>query len=507
MAVEITSREELEAWLEDKPRECAQVIALRSALRVFPIIVEPRMSKGLKKKAKVSLAALQFRCLFAASVQSEIGNTVLPVFDSSTSGANVQSDAQSAGDLAIRSASKTLARVLPSATAAIAHKATAHVWGAVERDCRIIDTGAALTTLMSTHIWIGAPDWWDDAWDEARKWLSASGQGFEIWREWYHGRIEGLPHAFADFDDAADEKFYRWIVEQADDWWSREPAEVNAEITEFVNALRQPKAPPPDEKDLVQNPSVGTYLIDEQGRSVLAPEPLPNGLSDDPDTHDAFDEIRRLAREGVAASDPLRTQAPEFGKPAGLLADACGESLDGVSPVKFVIRGKALVKKVEGRIDGSLMGPPLSEEQEAALAPLAEAIKLAVKTEPKLFDLWHGDFEVAKPVLTAQQINIAIEIAGEAGQTVEEADADLKDAASVIPDDAGEDNAERKTASEKVTNFFRSIAKPFKWADGILTPTGKALKIGERFAKHWPKLAETFQNNPLIKWIIELFTN
>ena len=37
--INITTREELEAWLEDRPKEWEQIIALRSALRVFPTTV------------------------------------------------------------------------------------------------------------------------------------------------------------------------------------------------------------------------------------------------------------------------------------------------------------------------------------------------------------------------------------------------------------------------------------------------------------------------------------
>ena len=40
MAVEISSRQELEEWLTDKPVEWAQVIAARSALRVFPLVLD-----------------------------------------------------------------------------------------------------------------------------------------------------------------------------------------------------------------------------------------------------------------------------------------------------------------------------------------------------------------------------------------------------------------------------------------------------------------------------------
>jgi len=37
-ALQIDSPKELEAWLQDKPADWAQLIAVRSALRVFPLV-------------------------------------------------------------------------------------------------------------------------------------------------------------------------------------------------------------------------------------------------------------------------------------------------------------------------------------------------------------------------------------------------------------------------------------------------------------------------------------
>ncbi len=114
-------------------------------------------------------------------------------------------------------------------------------WQQLTLDSAALEADADTLAFGFTPLWDLPQNWFEESWDAARKWMSGSGQGFEIWREWYYGRVEGLSHAFADFDDAADEAFYRWIVEQDDEWWSREPAEVNAEIKAFVDTLRKPK--------------------------------------------------------------------------------------------------------------------------------------------------------------------------------------------------------------------------------------------------------------------------
>ena len=150
-----------------------------------------------------------------------------------------------ASDAAAAAAEDAIFAAVYAANAAANAARAAAAWSAIEADCRLLERGEPVDTFELLHLWPDAPDWWSDSWDHARQWLSGSGAGFEIWREWYHGRIEGLPHAFADFDDAADEAFYHWIVEQDNDWWKREPAIVNADITKFVEELRKPKQEEP----------------------------------------------------------------------------------------------------------------------------------------------------------------------------------------------------------------------------------------------------------------------
>lgn len=272
MRPKISSREELQYWLVDNPITWSQVVALRSALRMFPIVADPLNWHDPSVSATSIIAALR-----ALAVSSAVA--VIPTNDALEPSAraacsqnhliDTASDAASGSiQFAFRAAYVTGATV-PNASparrfkgieaaasganqlaASVANDDTelgsysAAVYDEIRNDLQALKDGVSPESLRRHNLWRDPHGSWGTAWNIARKWLSGSGQGFEIWREWYHGRLEGLPYAFANFDDAADEKFYRWIVEHDDKWWSREPAEVNREITEFVDALRRPKAEP-----------------------------------------------------------------------------------------------------------------------------------------------------------------------------------------------------------------------------------------------------------------------
>lgn len=250
MAVEITSREELKDWLEDRPREWAHMIALRSALRVLPLSCDPASFKDRTVNPRLPLAVFRASAILSGAAGSPPDNiaaavrAVLKLATDGPSDASVPFSAAVAVAFAAASAytpssgdSASLAAA--AAVRAVADAADTDTWQFVESDCRALGDGTEPGELSRLHLWPIEPEWWSNSWDAARRWLSRLEDGFEIWREWYYGRIESLPHAFADFDDSADEAFYRWIVEQNDDWWERDPAEVNAEIANFVDGLRR----------------------------------------------------------------------------------------------------------------------------------------------------------------------------------------------------------------------------------------------------------------------------
>lgn len=244
MQVGITSRGELEARLKDQPQEWSQVIALRSALRVFPLVIDPKNWKDPSKRPEFGLAALRALAVSLAATQiptdKKVKRAAADAADAADDAANADA-AYAAAYSAACAAADTATSAASAAAYAAAYAAAADIalWDLVSLDCEALEDGTDPGTLVRTSLWPkGPPDWWNDAWDEARKWLSGSGLHFELWREWYFGRVEGLAHAFADFDEKADERFYRWIVEKVDKWWLNDPSNINANIMGAVDGLR-----------------------------------------------------------------------------------------------------------------------------------------------------------------------------------------------------------------------------------------------------------------------------
>ncbi|KEO91769.1 hypothetical protein EH31_03605 [Erythrobacter longus] len=297
MAVEIGSRKELEEWLEFRPDEWAQVLSLRAALRVFPHVADPWNWERSRRLPELTVKVLRSLLVSSAATEIPVDYNVrkaadLAAFFTASYERSFNSEvteviacAQSASGAAVTLAMRTKVDAARTAAYAVAKAASVTdagdtIWEQLGIECRALKETDAPEKIAATPLWKEKPDWFQKTWGRAARELSASRQGFEIWREWYYGRIEGLPHAFADFDDAADEAFYRWIIEQDNDWWSREPAEVNADIKAKVDSLRTPIERPEARADFFISHAQGDTatlndlitVLDLMGKTYILPQ-------------------------------------------------------------------------------------------------------------------------------------------------------------------------------------------------------------------------------------------
>jgi hypothetical protein len=546
MGVAISSPKELQAWLEDKPRDWAHVVALRASLRVLPLSCDPAafssprvypnlpfatfraaaISSGARKippdniaatraaaaadDAAATIGATAVRAAVSAAAYAAFAATASAVSAAAVRAVDAAADAVSAASSALATfaadastSSSAAADTSPfssiDAYSAARSAVSTSFWAALSVDCTRLQDGTAPAELLARPLWIEFTDWFQNACVRAVQWLSHPEYGFAIWREWYFGRLEGLPHAFDRFDAAADEAFYRWIIEQDDDWWKRDPATVNADIAAKVEDLRRPAQP--SDEELAQNPAVINFALDGEGRTVLAPEPLPNGLLNDPDARDTHGEILRLIGEARLSCDPGLTQATDMLGPVDLLGEAAGSSVADLRPRLFVLRGKELIRQFEERQRADSMASPLSVGQTNCFAPLIAAIMQLADEDPKLRKLWQGP-DGGAPALSKVQITILVDALAAVGQTTPEAQQPLAIAAGQVRSDASPDDPARRTTSEMLRNVFRSIGKRIKWVDD---KSQAAIGFLDRMQDLWERVRSILPGDELIARILDQF--
>lgn len=222
--IAITSREELEVWLKDKPADWASVIALRSALRVFPLAftILDISDADLDHGQKQGLIQQTWRAMFISSVAA-LGPT--------------DEMRRAAADAA--------------AYAARSDAAAAAAWGAVTTECRLLeeapDEDESVRRLLSTPLWIeplpesrtyatNAPEITRNAFDAFanRDWVR--GSAWELITDWYaailpNGRDRQPRNIF-------DNPLGRELATQSDEFWTvgddRSPDDIMGEAAEIL---------------------------------------------------------------------------------------------------------------------------------------------------------------------------------------------------------------------------------------------------------------------------------
>lgn len=529
MAIEITSGGELRNWLEDKPPEWARVIALRIALRVLPVTVGPKHWKDGKNFPKMALANLRTMAGSTAAAKIWADNAVWH-----SSAAAIFIPEPIIGDprtMAGASAAEVVSAIVgpPSADAAryaadnaavgvaayAAYPASGApfekaIWATIESDCEALEASANPDRLLRLHLWPDAPDWWSDDWDEARKWLSLPDDNFEIWREWYYGRLEGLPHAFADFDDRADKLFYRWIVEQGDDWWKREPREVNADIKEFVDGLRQPKTAGPSlpaPAELEQNQRAITFTADDNGQVGLATDRDRDGVDHSDGAQERHAEVLQEVHNALEACRPNVTQANDIEAPLARYLNALGGDTHGISPALLIARGEKLRRLIALRKDEFGSAIPFSETQAGALEDWLTAHNLLVGLDPYLSEIERKARgpDAVPTVLDLEALKAVIQSSQAADIPTVEASQALNDVVENVPPDAVPTDRRLIQATEAMKNFIRGVGEVVKkhgWH------TVKVTGGGAYLAALWVQrniewLREIFASEPSILSILE----
>ena len=262
---QITSHEELEAWLKDKPADFAQVIALRGALRVLPYAFNKEApQKWVSDYALSLMRAIIISwgvCNFPTYDMLAGANSALESADAAADAADA---AISAADDFAAHASYTVAWAavyavsyavdkdayiaVDSAFPAASAANNTLDWLNIENDCEWLATNnnpaTAARDLTRLDLWPSAkPGGWSQAWVSAVGRLAALNLICSVWVEWYNRRIEGHDAAFdipGDHDRTEDQDILVRLADATnEDFWDKGATYVNTTLQSWIDEARQ----------------------------------------------------------------------------------------------------------------------------------------------------------------------------------------------------------------------------------------------------------------------------
>jgi len=228
--IEIRSPEQLEKWLEDKPKDWAQIIAVRVAMRALPFI-------GTATEDWLKRCAL----LLMRANATSWATLSYPAHDM----ANAATYATAADDAAAYAAYAASANAPAAAADA--------VWRSVSEDCRWLSEHAkradAVRVLTGHSLWREQPSVpFDAAWKGLRQKLLTIDTSYAVWIEWFDRRIKGEAAMFdipGDTDRAEDLQILIRLADATDKgFWDRGAKFVNPTLQGWIDEARARAAPP-----------------------------------------------------------------------------------------------------------------------------------------------------------------------------------------------------------------------------------------------------------------------
>lgn len=322
---QITSREKLEEWLQDKPTDWGQMIAARAALRALPyVFADEGNPKWANDRALVLVQSTALSWI-ARSIPAH------PVFTSAgldryinSSGAPSRSairvvyavsDAASAASaashvghdayaesLGYRNSAYTIKNV-PEAVVRSVLEANfltdTKGWQNVDYDCDLLgghgDVASASHLLTRVALWPrGSPEDWDMVWANAAARLEALNQGYEVWIDWYKRRIEGCEAAFdipGDADRAQDKSILVRLADADKGFWNKGAIYVNTTLQRWLD-----EAPELDHDTIaaITAPLASPDVIARNNQLDVVPNGILDVQSDAFDLGEAIAVLRAL---------------------------------------------------------------------------------------------------------------------------------------------------------------------------------------------------------------------
>jgi TIR domain len=316
---------ELAAWLNATPQLWAQAIAMRTALRMLPLLWHAFQHRNVSVRIAINLIHSAFRADFISWAalrysDEELYQAAVDATDEGASFAFADSTENANRGARAAAVAQMAARMAFAAATAVNHSddARAYVnqvseavrvgsidmgaiglWESIIADVQLLDTSKNTETYVeeafAIHpLWRGSiPEWAAAAWAGLRMELLHHDANWRHWCNWYEQRLRGTEKGYLP-QVATSATLDIRIATQPDAWWKRGSEAVNRDIAEWVEAARTSEP---------REPSVSSFII-----RFLSGREVPSAISEIREafadaSYDVIDktmrgQLSRLASEG-----------------------------------------------------------------------------------------------------------------------------------------------------------------------------------------------------------------
>jgi hypothetical protein len=284
-------------WFATHPREVSVTLAARAALRALPLaakswnrgeLVLPGMLPVFRAAAAAwtvamypthrSVAVAAARAAGFSSVDDAPDAIQVVVYAAAAAATTTPAAQANSAVFAARAASASARSNAALADPILADIMGIEGGGSEDRVMMAVD-------LADEHLWpYGLPSWVESDWAELRGRLSAAGDHWHVWIDWYEGRLYGRPSLGVAFDIA--------VAMLADKLWQQGPEAVNPVIRLLIEAHTHL---PPEESLPEQRSRAAVFVRDSTGVIGIAPAAPQDRLSDTAEVRDFYVEVRQKA--------------------------------------------------------------------------------------------------------------------------------------------------------------------------------------------------------------------
>ncbi len=272
------SFEEFEEWFQRQGKDVRNLISIRALIREFPLLDAAEIKLAFDQKAKTRFVLAALRCLTAAGsvMVNPSPETQKAARAAAQAADRMVTDAFAGGDTgddlanpnyeAIHPNAEILRRALRLATDVLSEDGVKKAIRptAEMQDAMLADSEVEFDKLMATPLWgiAGEPEWLSTDAPHAHR-LTASGDQWRFWRDWYQGFLDGKP---------LDWELQRRVALIPDEDWEKGPEHIAELIEEIRNEFGAPNLDPghvlEQAKRLAATPKT-TYLIASQTASAI----------------------------------------------------------------------------------------------------------------------------------------------------------------------------------------------------------------------------------------------